>query len=48
MVRAEPHRSVMGRHRGAMADSAFTFWTAPASALPLTWEEADERLTAAS
>ncbi|MEN3264368.1 MAG: hypothetical protein V7646_1262, partial [Pseudonocardia sp.] len=25
MVRAEPHRSVMGRHRGAMADSAFTF-----------------------
>jgi len=47
-VGSEPHRSVMRRHRAAMADSAFTFWTAPATALPLTWEEADERLAAAA
>lgn len=46
MVRSEPHLSVMPRYRNAMADSAFVFWTAPASALPLTWEEADERLVA--
>ena len=47
-VGSEPHRSVMRRQRAAMADSAFTFWTAPATALPLTWEEADERLAAAA
>jgi hypothetical protein len=48
MVGSEPHRSVMRRQRAAMADSAFTFWTASATALPLTWEEADERLAAAA
>jgi hypothetical protein len=48
LVRAEPHRSVMTRQRAAMTDSAFAFWTAPATALPLTWEEADERLAAAT
>jgi heme-degrading monooxygenase HmoA len=48
MVGSEPHRSVMRRQRAAMADSAFTFWTAPTAALPLTWEEAEERLTAAA
>ena len=31
-----------------MADSAFIFWTAPATALPLTWQEADERHAAAA
>ncbi|GAA1308678.1 DUF3291 domain-containing protein [Pseudonocardia xinjiangensis] len=46
MVRSEPHRSVMRRYRGAMADVGFTFWTVPAAALPPTWEEADERLSA--
>jgi Domain of unknown function (DUF3291) len=48
IVSSEPHRSVMRRQRAAMADSAFTFWTAPATALPLTWEEAEERLAAAA
>ena len=48
VVGAEPHRSVMRRQRAAMADSAFTFWTAPAAALPLTWEEPEERLAAAA
>lgn len=45
-VRAEPHRSVMRRQRAAMAASTFRFWTAPADAVPLTWEEADRRLAA--
>ena len=43
MVGREPHRTVMRRHRPAMADSAFTFWTTPAGELP-NWEEARERL----
>ncbi|HEY4419034.1 MAG TPA: hypothetical protein VGN22_05945 [Pseudonocardia sp.] len=46
VVGSEPHRSVMRRRRPAMADSAFTFWTAPATELPLTWEEADQRFSA--
>jgi Domain of unknown function (DUF3291) len=48
VVGSEPHRSVMRRQRVAMAKSVFTFWTAPAGALPLTWAEAEERLTAAA
>lgn len=47
VVGSEPHRSVMRRQR-AMADSAFTFWTASTTALPLTWKEAGERLAAAA
>jgi hypothetical protein len=27
-----------------MRESAFTFWTAPASALPISWAEAERRL----
>jgi hypothetical protein len=42
MVRAEPHRSVMGRYHDAMADSAFVFY-APET-YPPTWEEAHRRL----
>ncbi|WP_198961313.1 DUF3291 domain-containing protein [Pseudonocardia sp. MH-G8] len=45
-VRAEPHRTVMARQRGAMAGSVFRFWNTPGSALP-TWEEAGRRLAAA-
>lgn len=44
-VRAEPHRSVMRRQRGAMAESTFRFWRTSADALPVTWEEADRRLS---
>jgi hypothetical protein len=46
-VGGEPHRSVMRRQRAAMATSTFRFWNAPATSLPLTWEEADRRLAAA-
>ena len=45
-VRAEPHRSVVRRQRGAMATSTFRFWNAPAGAVPVTWEEADRRPSA--
>jgi heme-degrading monooxygenase HmoA len=43
-VRGEPHRSVMRRQGAVMAASTFRFWNAPATSLPLTWEEADRRL----
>lgn len=45
MVRAEPHASVMRRHR-AGAESVFVFWTAPGGTPP-TWDEARSRLAAA-
>jgi quinol monooxygenase YgiN len=43
MVRTEPHRSVMPRHRAAMEDAAFEFWTVPAGTTP-TWSDADSHL----
>jgi heme-degrading monooxygenase HmoA len=43
-VRRDPHRSVMRRQRAAMVGSTFRFWTAPATSLPVTWDEADRRL----
>jgi quinol monooxygenase YgiN len=45
-VRGEPHMSVMRRQRAAMAESTFRFWNAPATSVPVTWEEADRRLAA--
>ena len=48
MVRTEPHRSIMGRYKAAMADSRFTFWTQPAGAPAPDWEEAERRLAAAA
>ncbi len=45
MVGQEPHRTIMRRHREAMAGSAFTFWTLPAGELP-TWADATTRLAA--
>ncbi|QJY46053.1 DUF3291 domain-containing protein [Pseudonocardia broussonetiae] len=47
MVGAQPHRAVMARYREATEESAFTFWTAPADALPVSWDDARARLTAA-
>ncbi|MFD7631820.1 DUF3291 domain-containing protein [Streptomyces sp. NPDC059851] len=43
---SEPHRSNSRAAAAFMKDSAFTFWTAPASALPVTWAEAERRLDA--
>ncbi|MBT0771227.1 hypothetical protein KIH74_19965 [Kineosporia sp. J2-2] len=46
LVRTEPHRSAMSRHRTAMASSAFTFYAKPAAQLPADWPEARGRLAA--
>ncbi|MFF3861906.1 DUF3291 domain-containing protein [Streptomyces sp. NPDC002209] len=43
-ARSEPHRSSSRAAAAFMRESAFTFWTAPASALPITWAEAERRL----
>ncbi|MBW5480892.1 DUF3291 domain-containing protein [Streptomyces bambusae] len=42
----EPHRSSSRAAAAFMKESAFTFWTAKASDLPITWEEAERRLAA--
>jgi hypothetical protein len=42
-VRAEPHRSIMGRYHAVMADATFVFYT-PA-AYPPTRTEAEQELT---
>ncbi|KPI22397.1 protein of unknown function DUF3291-containing protein [Actinobacteria bacterium OV450] len=41
---SEPHRSGSRTAAAFMRESAFTFWTAPASALPVSWAEAERRL----
>ncbi|MFJ3201793.1 DUF3291 domain-containing protein [Streptomyces sp. NPDC086989] len=41
---SEPHRSSSRAAAAFMRESAFTFWTAPASALPVAWAEAERRL----
>ncbi|MCB5178667.1 DUF3291 domain-containing protein [Streptomyces antimicrobicus] len=43
-ARSEPHRSSSRALAASMKDSTFTFWTAPAAALPITWPEAVRRL----
>ncbi|WP_405979201.1 DUF3291 domain-containing protein [Streptomyces sp. NBC_00158] len=43
-ARSEPHRSSSRAASAYMKESAFTFWTVPASALPITWDEAERRL----
>jgi heme-degrading monooxygenase HmoA len=47
LVRAEPHRSAMGRHHEDMEDAAFRFWEVPPDALPPSWDEAYRRLASA-
>ncbi|MEU9715138.1 DUF3291 domain-containing protein [Streptomyces sp. NPDC047976] len=43
-ARSEPHRSSSRAAGAYMKESAFTFWTVPASELPITWDEAERRL----
>lgn len=40
----QPHRRLMNHFRPLMAGSSFVTWTAPATALPITWDEALRRL----
>lgn len=44
LVRAEPHRSAMGRYHAVMADASFRFWEVPPDALPPSWDDARRRL----
>jgi hypothetical protein len=39
-----PHRQIMTRFRPRMAASSFITWTAPATALPIRWDDALRRL----
>ncbi|MBT2402506.1 MULTISPECIES: DUF3291 domain-containing protein [unclassified Streptomyces] len=43
-ARSEPHRSSSRAASAYMRESAFTFWTVPASELPISWAEAERRL----
>ncbi|MGW6704849.1 DUF3291 domain-containing protein [Streptomyces sp. NPDC054956] len=43
-ARSEPHRSSSRAAAGYMKESGFTFWTVPASELPIGWAEAERRL----
>ena len=40
-----PHLAVIRKLRPHMGQTKFTFWTVPGSKLPITWDEATERLT---
>jgi len=44
LVRAEPHRSAMGRYHAVMAAATFRFWEVPPDALPPSWDDARSRL----
>jgi heme-degrading monooxygenase HmoA len=44
LVREEPHRSAMKRHRAGMADAQFVFWNTDAADLPVAWDDAIGRL----
>jgi hypothetical protein len=44
VVGREPHRKIMTHFRPRMAASSFVTWTAPATALPIAWDEALRRL----
>ena len=48
LVRAEPHRSAMGRYHAVMADAVFRFWEVPPGALPPSWDDAPSRLAGRS
>ncbi len=44
-AKTEPHRSIMKGMRQVMQTSTFTFWTAPAAEIPISWTEAKQRIT---
>ena len=44
LVREEPHRSAMKRHRAGMTHSQFVFWDIDAADLPVAWDDAIRRL----
>jgi len=44
VVGRQPHMEIMKRFRPRMAGSRFVTWTAPATALPIAWDDALRRL----
>ena len=44
VVGRQPHVGIMKRFRPRMAGSSFVTWTAPATALPIAWDDALRRL----
>ncbi|WP_218002609.1 hypothetical protein [Nocardia brevicatena] len=42
---AEPHKSTITRKRKVMREATFTFFTAPAEELPMSWNEVRDRIT---
>jgi quinol monooxygenase YgiN len=40
----QPHRDIMASLRPTMRTAAFTFWDVPTGQLPLTWDDAQQRL----
>ena len=47
-ARAMPHLAVIRKLRPRMGPTRFSFWTVKGSALPITWEEAIDRLMGSS
>jgi hypothetical protein len=47
-ARAMPHLAVIRKLRPRMGPTRFTFWTVQGSALPITWDEATDRLMSSS
>jgi hypothetical protein len=43
-VGREPHKQIMKRFQPRAAESSFVTWTAPATELPVGWDEARRRL----
>jgi quinol monooxygenase YgiN len=47
-ARAMPHLAIIRKLRPRMGPTRFSFWTVKGSALPITWEEAIDRLMSSS
>jgi hypothetical protein len=47
-ARAMPHLAVIRKLRPRMGPTRFTFWTVKGSALPISWDEAIDRLMSSS
>ncbi|WP_333767287.1 DUF3291 domain-containing protein [Streptomyces sp. IBSBF 2435] len=43
-AKTAPHRDIMTSLRPTCRDSTFTFWTVPVDRLPITWDNAKQRL----
>ena len=44
-ARTQPHRGIMASLRPTMRSATFTFWDVPTGQLPLSWDDAQRRLS---